>query len=218
MSEPNRAFVMPRRMSGESMLGPGQRYLWLCIPKNASRSISTMLAAAGASRVMEMYAGQLTRGWAEAHLEPAFVFAFVRNPYDRILSVWRNKVAEPAPTEGGRGFYGKHPGLQPGMGFDEFIDWLGEAYPRGDIDKHWAVQSDFLHDGTRLIPDFVGTTEALEAGLQSLREIVGPLGSMRRKNVSGASDGLSSTAISAPSRQIIRRLYREDFERFGYEA
>jgi hypothetical protein len=204
-------------MSGESMIGPDQRYLWLCVPKNASRSIAAMLSDVGASRIMDMYSGPLRPEWVESNLRPSFTFAFVRNPYDRILSVWRNKIAPPQPNENTRALYGRHRGLHANMTFDAFIVWLVESYPKGEVNKHWAAQSDFLSDGIRLLPDFIGRIEDLEGGLREVAVVTGHLGQIRQKNVSSKSDGLSAAVISPRTRKAIHTIYREDFELFGYD-
>ncbi|HEY5412170.1 MAG TPA: sulfotransferase family protein [Caulobacteraceae bacterium] len=209
-------FEMPRRMSGESMLGPGQRYLWLCIPKNASRSIATMLGDAGAARLMESYQGPLTGEWASANLQPLYVFAFVRNPYARALSAWLNKVRPAPPSHNAAALHARHPGLRSGMDFDEFVQWLGGAYPRGQIDKHWAIQSDFICGNEGPKTDFVGRVETLEADMAALAEMTGDLGPVPRKNVTQKSEGPTEEAISRRSRDVLHSIYREDFERFGY--
>jgi hypothetical protein len=205
-------------MSGESMIGPDQRYLWLCIPKNASRSIAAMLSQVGASRVMGMYSGPLTRDWADANLRPRFTFAFVRNPYDRLLSVWRDKIAPLEPNENTRALYDRHPGLYATMPFNAFVEWLSQNYPSGQINKHWAPQSEFLSDGGRLVADFIGRVEDLEGDVRTLASVIGDLGPIHRRNISSKSDGLSVEVITGRTRKTIYRLYREDFELFGYAA
>ncbi len=216
MALPGQAFTFPRRMSGESMLGPGQRYLWLCIPKNASRSVSAMLSRVGATRLMDTHPAPLTRDWAEANLKPHLIFAVVRNPYDRVLSVWRNKIAPPEPNANTRALYERHPGLYATMSFEAFVGWLGENLPRGQIDKHWAPQSDFLSDGKTLIPQFIGRVENLDRDLRKIASSTGDLGGIIRRNVSTNSDGLSISAMSSTTRRIVCDLYHDDFELFDY--
>jgi len=207
----------PRRFSGESMLGPDGGYLWYCIPKNASRSISAMLSEAGASRIMDLYPGLAGDHFAQAGPAPRFTFAFVRNPYDRILSVWRNKIAPSEPNQNTEALYTRHPGLRAGMSFDAFIEWLGDSYPRGNINKHWAAQSDFVSDGAALLPDFIGRVEHFEEDVRRLGALVRDLGPIRRKNVSAKADGLSASMISPRSLDTIHAIYRQDFELLGYE-
>jgi hypothetical protein len=175
-----------------------------------------MLSQVGSSRLMDMYSGTLTRDWAEANLRPRFTLAFVRNPYDRLLSVWRNKIAPPEPNENTRALYDRHPGLYATMPFNAFIDWLSENYPKGHINKHWAPQSDFLSDGSRLVADFIGRVENLEDDLRTVASVTGDLGPTLQRNVSAKTDNLSGAGITPRTRQAIYSLYREDFDLLGY--
>ncbi len=199
------------------MIGPGGRYLWYCIPKNASRTISRMLSGVGAIRIVDVYPGLSGNDLASVGLSPSFTFAFVRNPYDRILSVWRNKVAPSEPTQNTLNIYAQHAGLHAEMPFDDFIEWLGDTHERESPNKHWAPQSEFITDGVHLLPDFIGRLEDFDRDVRKLCSFIGPVGPSRRKNEADKSDGLSAATMSQRSREIIQQIYRKDFELLGYE-
>jgi hypothetical protein len=84
---------------------------------------------------------------------PKFSFVFVRHPEARVVSAWRNKVYAPPRTPAQAKLMERSPGLAVGMGLNDFIEWLAEAFQRGPVDKHWRRQSDYVCDRQGRTPD-----------------------------------------------------------------
>lgn len=129
-----------------------------------------------------------------------FKFAFVRNPWDRVVSLYFNKVAPGTYCEGTQS-----------LTFEQFVDWLAQQ-DLTKIDAHAKLQA-------LLIPvdelDFIGRFETFSKDVQY---VLGRLGlskvSIPKHNPS--SHAHYSRYYDDRTRELVRQLYREDIERFGY--
>jgi hypothetical protein len=208
----------PRFVYRESLWCEAPSFLWYCIPKNASRSLVRMLTAKGGRRISDIAPDVEPRAWVRATPRPALRFAFVRDPYQRLISAWRNKVG--APTQNAKGsarLFALNPGLQPGASLDDFVDWLGRNYAAHGPDKHWRRQCDYICDETgALCVDVIGTVETLAADMARLGEALGPFELIAHTNKSRRTPDEPAPAMSDRARAIVQDIYREDFERFGY--
>lgn len=144
----------------------------------------------------------------------AYVFTFVRNPFSRVLSAYLDKVGR--RRHQGRRFLDwalRHG--QPGdfLGFCRFLD-AGAL----DLDMHWAPQADILFFPLDRF-DFIGRVESLDHDLPYvLRELFGSdtiVPTSRRGTTTNANLRLQEV-YGPEEQQIIARLYRRDFEIFGY--
>lgn len=109
-----------------------------------------------------------------------FKFAFVRNPWDRLVSCYGNKIKKNQNfndrwyRNGVSLGLAKYDGLfKAGMPFDEFANIIADI-PDEDAEKHFRSQHTFLVDekGDLLI-DFVGRFEALDEGLDCIFKHLG---------------------------------------------
>jgi len=142
-----------------------------------------------------------------------YIFAFVRNPYDRLYSAYKNKVLQ-ASSEGGKNIFWNH-GIYFGMKFDEFIEIVC-AIPDDKIDRHLRSQSWFLTYEDQLIPEFIGKLEEFEKDWIVLKEQF-ELGSPTHKNstVSLGVDDYRTQYSKALEGKVFNR-YVKDFENFSY--
>ena len=85
-----------------------------------------------------------------------FSFSFVRNPFDRLIAAYNNKVIEieapPLPMQ--------NMGITHGMSFDAFLDVLIET-PFKHYDVHVLPQNQLLCIGNQIVPKFVGRVEQI---------------------------------------------------------
>ena len=138
-------------------------------------------------------------------LSSLYAFAFVRNPYTRILSAFLDKVDRRAQRKGQE------------ASFSEFLDYLenGGLYSNA----HWAPQTSLL-----LLPfeqfDFFGKTEHLDRDLQEvLSHITTTVDDPRILSALGNATGASSqidTYFDGTNKARVEALYRTDFEAFDY--
>jgi hypothetical protein len=134
--------------------------------------------------------------------ERSFKFTFVRDPYARVLSAYLDKVRTGAK-------------ITPIATFTEFCRYLAAGGLHANA--HWAPQSSLL-----LLPierfDFIGKVENIKEDLSrvfahldlkpSEPRLAGP-------PVTNARD-LVEKEYTPDCRETVRRLYRRDFELFGY--
>lgn len=131
-----------------------------------------------------------------------FKFAFVRNPWDRIVSCYFQKIVTK-----------KYPLFQAcfDKDFEFFIDYIN----RLDVSKanaHIRLQ-------TKLIPvhlcDFIGKLDHFEEDLKYVTDVIGikmPLLSCKNKS----EHAHYSTYYNDRTRQIIAEKYKEDIDAFGF--
>ena len=178
--------------------------IFIHIPKTGGSSISEALQIQKFRNRRRLvrgtrYGGIVTFGheplpWLQQHgLAPvdAFVFAFVRNPYDRAVSLWAHNNKR------------NHAGLT----FGEFC----RALP----DLHWRIRSPQVRwlDGVTL--GFLGRYERLQADFDRL---CGILGVERRAlpHLNAGERGACGDYYDGETMAIVRGHYGVDFERLGY--
>ena len=111
-----------------------------------------------------------------------FSFSFVRNPFDRLVSAYNNKILElddvPGPMQA--------MGLKHGMAFSAFLECIA-TMSDADLDVHLLPQSNILCLDGQLIPSFIGRLETMESDWQQLQrrlrqERLPTLGNLPEKN------------------------------------
>lgn len=146
----------------------------------------------------------VARHWMSAELwETYFTFALVRNPFPRVVSLYNYSL----------GLGGGKPTLKQFVGqvltgaFE-----AGEAHPMYYF--YWR-QVDFIRDagGTPMVSR-VFRLEDLDAALPEIRERSGLASEVQHANRSARQAEVGD--LSSDDVAIIRALYEEDFEAFGY--
>ena len=136
-----------------------------------------------------------------------FSFSFVRNPFDRLVAAYNNKVIEneepPLPM--------LNMGITRGMSFEAFLDVLIET-PFKNYDVHILPQKQLLCIGDQLIPKFVGRVEQINEDWAELRNILLrsgidvmeslPQKNARRSDRSGLQNYFNSDILIGKAMQI----------------
>ena len=212
-------------LCAEKIVSHRFRFLWICNPKVASRSLITALRAADPDA--RLISGKTI---ASVHrVEPRsrdyLSFAFVRDPYDRAHSFYADKVVlngqYPNPV------FGPHHGISQNSDFDAVCAWLNSPYGADAFaDRHWLSQHRQIQLPDGRLPDFVGRYERLEPDLHTVTERLGmPVPVLPKINTTTdrwpegkLAEGrrLRETALSTTNRALLRRRYAADFDVLDY--
>lgn len=138
--------------------------------------------------------------------ERCFKFAFVRNPWDLLVSMYHFILREPEAA--------KHDQVKALGGFNAFVEWVDstpEPFPKGTT----RLQSEMITDaGGNLLVDFVGAYEDLEEDFSEVARIVGIQAALPHVNRSVHND--YRTYYNERTRAIVEEYFQPDIERFGY--
>ena len=134
-----------------------------------------------------------------------FSFAFVRNPWDRMVSIFCHKDPNLAMCLAAAGI-----DLQS-LSFDQF---LGTARAFGHV--HLVPQTKFIYDDRgACFVDFLGRFEHLERDFAAVTQHLRIDAELSWHNRSTHGD--YRQYYDDRRRQLVAELYREDIEAFGYE-
>lgn len=181
----------------------------ITVPKVASTSIKLALMRTDGIRgefsVPEIHATVPSMTLRAARNRGYLIAVFVRHPYLRLASVWRDRLH--GRVLGETRLTLRRVGFDPNMTFDEFVRRIEEISPR--VEKHVFRQTAFLD---RVLPRFVGKFENLKADWKALSRRRPGLAPLPFEN---RTDG-DRPSMSLETKAIIRRVYADDFYRFGY--
>jgi hypothetical protein len=144
-----------------------------------------------------------------------FIFSFVRNPFDRLVSAYNNKLIENDSLSTAM----QRMGLKRQMPFRRFLEVVA-ATADADLDVHLLPQSSILCLEGVPVPGFIGQMEAMAEHWQLLRRRMRQgglpaLGKLPSKNVRRASGSDLSQYFSDDSLiALARDRYLQDVELF----
>jgi extradiol dioxygenase family protein len=145
-----------------------------------------------------------------------FCFSFVRNPFDRLLACYNNKIIENDFLSSSM----EEMGLELKMPFDRFVDIVAET-PDAKADVHLRSQAAMLTDKDgKPFPHFVGYLEKIGEDWKALaaemtERGIEPFGGLPSKNVRRTGEKADiKTFYNEENRQKAFERYRSDFELF----
>jgi hypothetical protein len=154
---------------------------------------------------------------AELVSQARTVFSVVRNPYTRLLSGFADKVKRHSPRRAARLMA---LGLDPGktIDLDLFLRAISNSDP-GVLDTHWRPQALLVRPS--LVPyTHILRFEDLDAQLHKmLRELCGfdgRVNSLVRRGNRTHAEAIDIEQLTASSKEMIKKIYGNDFEIFGY--
>jgi hypothetical protein len=181
------------------------RFVWFRVAKAGTRSTLAVLREhIGDFEIEEGF----SKKFRPAKYEDHFKFTFVRNPFARILSGWRDKIVQGAPGGGALSAEDK----VYLSDFDRFVEWLIAQDPE-TVNIHFRPQHLLVPDKV----DFVGRLETFDADLRQVLQRLGvdKVGTIPHRNRS-ESRTTKGNEVSPNARCLIVRHFRADYERFGY--
>lgn len=160
----------------------------------------------------------------QEYFDGAFKFAFVRNPYDRLVSLYKYHRIQ------------KHLGLS----FDDFVEHLSQEFQKGTVPpvglyniKPFAETSPLFHVqiyGNQYNPMvewlpkdnhvLICYLESFEQDIDKLLSLMGFMGKrapVPKKNKSRYDDNYLDFYTNRKTIDAVNEIYKDDFIRFGYE-
>jgi hypothetical protein len=149
-------------------------------------------------------------------------FGFVRNPWDRLVSCYMDKIRSTAiledgkiPPRGDRAMY-QRGRFKPHMTFEEFVHEVVRT-PDKRSNRHFRSQHTFLTDRKgQLLTDFIGRFEQLGEDFRALMQRIGaPECTLPHVR---ATLGRDYRDYYTPElREMVRARYERDIDLFGYD-
>jgi len=186
-----------------------RKLLFIHIPKTGGSTVRQLLIqAVPDAKVCEKYHNDIH--FAEAALGPSladyYVFTFVRNPWERLVS-WYSMMNQTP--------YGL-PERRQAMLNVPFGTVIRESIGRNPHPFFTKTQLDYLvgANGERLVEN-IFRFEQFENECRRLIDLIG-LGRPRIPHVNGTEHPHYSTYYDAETRQIVAERFADDIEEFGY--
>ena len=143
-----------------------------------------------------------------------FTFTFVRNPWDRLLSAYQF-MKKGGRNEGDRQWSADH--LASFTNFEAFV--LGWVNPENVLKGiHFTPQHHFLTNpgSDRIMVDFVGRFENLQADWDALQTKVKVTSTLEPVNVNRSADDDHRQHYTPKMVERVRQVYAKDIALFGY--
>ena len=211
----------------EKIVSTKYRYLWICNPKVASRSLIAALTEADPSALLirdatieEVYA-------TYPQVRDYYSFAFVRHPYQRALSFYAEKYLAISDLKR-RYFIQPYYGVSEHSSFDDICRWFNTPYGSDAFaDRPWLSQYLQIRLRRRRLPDFIGHYENLQSDLNALTAHLGVR--IRELPLLNATAGdhpqqeslereMTDRAkhLTDRCKALLQKRYAKDFELGGY--
>lgn len=184
---------------------PPKAHLNICQIRDEMRQYWTRYVGIGNRVLASLYllrsdAYRCRRG--QEQFDAYFKFGFVRNPWDRVVSLYHRKQGVQ---------------MHEHMSFAEFVDWIRYSSSTCVHPVPHTNQLDWLVDPNgNLLVDFVGRFERLH---DDWRTIAGELAlpqSLPHRNRNPAERRHYTEYYSERTRDVIGRKFRVDIDYFGY--
>ena len=152
-----------------------------------------------------------------------FKFTFVRNPWDRLVSCYHNKIKrnnvdffrfrKGIPIE----FYHRYGDLFfKDMTFEEFVEAVS-SIPDSLSDPHFKSQASFITKNNKIIVDYIGKVENLEVDLNYINMRLGIDKDRVPPHLLKSSRSDYRDYYDSYTKQLVEERYHRDIELFKYE-
>src|SRR5579864_2323272 len=147
-------------------------------------------------------------------------FTFVRNPYTRVMSAWKNKalLCEPGYEQVYLRMKGSLPSLHGKslITFREFIEYISKQCDLRTCNLHWRLQTEHLFLSAMDF-SFIGKIEQMGEGLRRFQRHLGLVTDFAGtpRNISHGSD---ESEYNKDLADKVYSLYQSDFEALGYDG
>ncbi|HEV8014439.1 MAG TPA: sulfotransferase family 2 domain-containing protein [Stellaceae bacterium] len=199
------------------MISTDGRWIFVHIQKTAGNAVRSALGVELNDARKHFLAHELRRLYGEAAWQRAFKFAFVRNPWDRLVSWWSMIDAARDPLRAPQLNKFHDYVLRRARNFEEFIANCTDEVVDDDGRKHvFRNQIDYLVDekGT-VIVDFIGRFECLQRDFTEVSTRIG-IARTDLPRVNMSQHAHYTEYYSPALAERVGRLYARDIATFGY--
>jgi hypothetical protein len=187
------------------------QFIYIAVPKTGSSSIEATLEEYNSARLSKGLTKHTPAKMLKTRVESdfwnqSFKAALVREPFDWMYSWYRFRQRDALKNPAHR-FHHRYTG---NMSFDEFVQQFNTY-------DHMLRQSDFICDQEgKLLIDFVGRVESLQSDFDYICSRIG-ISSITLPLLNVSKQAHSQIdSLSASSKARIERIFKPDFELFGY--
>lgn len=218
-----------RRETPEVWLIEDSKLAYIQIPKVATRSIRACLTEhllnceghiAEQANLSSVEVEEVERRYARhishrdiMELKSRYcIFAFVRNPLQRLFSCYKNKVLDVRKT-GAKNIFHNH-GIEPGMSFQQFVEIVSEI-PDNHADRHFRSQYWFLNYRGQPLADKVFRMEDFDLNWAKLAQEYGLPHPPHRNKSRGEGQSLAEV-YDVQTLGLATARYEQDLNQYGY--
>lgn len=160
---------------------------------------------------------------ADSLFQGYFSFSFVRNPWGRLLSCYRDKVLFQAKgftnstqRAGVADCFARYEKIRPDMAFGEFVSAVA-SIPDEEADAHFRSQYTFLSNARgEIAVDYIGRFESLSSDLIEIQTIAKmPPFTLPVFQATGVGSDYREH-YDANTRSLVEKRFVKDIDWFGY--
>lgn len=195
-------------------------WIFVHIQKTGGSSIRSALGAPLSPPEKHLFAKQLRNLHEMKAWQSSYKFAFVRNPWDRLVSWWSMIDTFRADFASGRPLNKFHTFvLEHANTFEEFLENCDEEIFDTDGEK-WIYrnQLDYITDDHgKILVDFVGRFERLQCDFDTVVEKIEPKHMVSLPRINASKHRHYAEFYTPALIQVVTDRFARDIEAFGYK-
>ncbi len=145
-----------------------------------------------------------------------YKFAFVRNPFTRLVSAYEHLKKTDSYFLGDKVFSEKV--LNNFETFDEFVElWLVDNFYKSEA-PHFRTQFSFINLNGKVVLDFLGRYERLNDDFQKVANFLNIKTELPTENITqyDKQSYFEKYYLNQKTVALVQEIYKDDFEHFGY--
>lgn len=209
----------------EIIIDHDKKFVYVLNPKVATSTIVEFLSGVKYRSTPDMSQKQKKKLRGISYLKGAgqledlksqgyFVFTFVRDPYDRLVSLFKSKYKLRADGKYEKEKFALSYGLDVVDDFEDMVKKICEI-PDSLSDTHFMSQAAILYGQAKGFNyDFIGRLESFDSDFSFIEEKLGDSRAVNKCNAISIKNNLTSSDFL---KRVIRSRYKNDYFIFSYD-